>query len=187
MSDDKKKDIEVPTLESQHYFLLAKDIDSGSAEDIIKFIIERNLMDEPPPDIRIIIHSAGGETQSAFAITDMMEASSIPIWTYGIGNLQSAALAIFIAGDKGHRYLTRNTSILSHQFSWGTSGKEHDLYAGNKEINLTTKRVFDHYKKHTKQPDKIIKTKLLPPSDVWLTDKEAVKFGCADVIMKSFG
>ena len=187
MSDEKKKEVEVPTLESQHYFLLAKEIESSSAEEVMKFILERNLMDDKPSEIRLIIHSAGGETQSAFAITDVIEASSIPVYTYGLGNLQSAALAIFIAGDKGHRYLTKNTSILSHQFSWGTSGKEHDLYAGNKEINLTTKRIFDHFKKHTKQPEKVIRKTLLPPSDVWLTANEAVKYGCADVIMKAFG
>ena len=183
MSEDKKT-IEVPTLESHHYFLLCKEIDMPAAEEVIKFILERNLMtEERPTEIRLILNSPGGETQSAFAITDVMEASSIPIWTYGLGNLQSAALAIFIAGEKKHRYITKNTSILSHQFAWITMGKEHELVAARREIDLTTDRIKDHYKKHTKQPQNIIKSVLLPPEDVWLSAKEAVKYGCADVIM----
>jgi ATP-dependent Clp endopeptidase proteolytic subunit ClpP len=182
-----KKNIEVPTLESYHYFLLCKEIDMASAEEVIKFILERNLMlEDRPSEIRLILNSPGGETQSAFAITDVMEASSIPIWTYGLGNLQSAALAIFIAGKKGHRYITKNTSILSHQFAWMTVGKEHELVAAKKEIDLTTLRVQDHYKKYTKQPITTIKKVLLPPQDVWLSANEAKKYGCADVIMKEF-
>jgi ATP-dependent protease ClpP protease subunit len=167
-----KKNIEVPTLESYHYFLLCKEIDMASAEEVIKFILERNLMlEDRPSEIRLI---------------DVMEASSIPIWTYGLGNLQSAALAIFIAGKKGHRYITKNTSILSHQFAWMTVGKEHELVAAKKEIDLTTLRVQDHYKKYTKQPITTIKKVLLPPQDVWLSANEAKKYGCADVIMKEF-
>lgn len=186
MAED-KKNVEVPTLESHHYFLLCKEIDASSAEEAVKFILERNLMvEDRPNEIRLIINSPGGETQSAFAITDVMEASSIPIWTYGLGNLQSAALAIFIAGKKGHRYITKNTSILSHQFTWATMGKEHELVAARKEIDLTAFRLQDHYKKYTKQPISIIKKVLLPPEDVWLSSKEAVKYGCADVIMKAF-
>ena len=186
MSED-KKNVEVPTLESHHYFLLCKEIDASSAEEVAKFILERNLMmEDRPSEIRLIINSPGGETQSAFAITDVMEASSIPIWTYGLGNLQSAALAIFIAGTKGHRYITRNTSILSHQFAWATMGKEHELVAARKEIDLTTERTKEHYKKHTKQSMTTIQKILLPPEDVWLSAREAIKYGCADVIMKGF-
>ena len=185
MAED-NKNVEVPTLESHHYFLLCKEIDMTSAEEVVKFILERNLMvEDRPSEIRLILNSPGGETQSSFAITDVIEASSIPIWTYGLGNLQSAALAIFIAGEKKHRYITKNTSILSHQFSWGTVGKEHELVAARREIDLTTNRIYEHYKKYTKQPQKIIKEVLLPPEDVWLSAKEAIKYGCADVIMNS--
>ena len=61
-----KKNIEVPTLESYHYFLLCKEIDMASAEEVIKFILERNLMlEDRPSEIRLILNSPGGETQSA--------------------------------------------------------------------------------------------------------------------------
>ena len=185
--DKDKLAIVVPSLASHHYFLLAREIDQPSCSEAMAFILERNFMKtNRPTEIRLIINSQGGELNSALALTDVMEASSIPIWTYGLGSLCSAALSIFIAGAKGKRYITRNTSILSHQFSWGMGGKEHELLASVKEIDLTKKRVFEHYRKHTKQSEKNIKKFLLPPEDCWLTCNEAVKYGIADHIMKTF-
>jgi ATP-dependent Clp protease, protease subunit len=69
-----------------------------------------------------------------------------PIRTIGLGQIASAGLLIFASGSKGQRILTPNTSILSHQYSWGAFGKEHELFATVKEFDLTTKRMIAHYK-----------------------------------------
>ena len=89
---------------------------------------------------------------------------------------------MFITGTKGKRILTPNTSILSHQYSWGSYGKEHELFATVREYELTTERMVEHYKKCTGLEDKMIREKLLPPSDVWLDAKEARKLGICDQI-----
>ena len=94
--------------------------------------------------------------------------------------IASAGLLIFISGTKGKRLLTPNTSILSHQFSWGSFGKEHELFAAVKEFDLTTKRMIKHYKKCTGLTDKDIRKYLLPPQDVWLSAPEARKLGICD-------
>ena len=62
-----------------------------------------------------------------FALIDIIHGSRLPIWTVGIGMLASMGLMIFMAGEKGHRVLTPNTLILSHQWSGVDSGKEHEL------------------------------------------------------------
>ncbi len=177
----------VPPLAASHYFLFCKEFDQSSCAEAMTFILERNLMKKHRPEtVRLVINSQGGEMASAFALTDVMEASNIPVYTYGLGQICSAALTTFIAGAKGHRYITKNTSILSHQFSWGLGGKEHELLASVKEIDLTKRRVYDHYKKHTKQSEAVIKKVLLPAEDCWLAAKEAVKYGLADVIMNTW-
>lgn len=184
MSDDKKHCTPlIPPLASYNYFLFGKDVDPCSINEVITFILERNLTKSRPDAIRLVINSQGGELQSAFALIDVMEASVVPVWTYGLGSLCSAALTIFIGGNKGHRYITKNTSILSHQFSWANYGKEHELIASVKEIDLTQRRMMDHYKKHTKMTEANIKKLLLPPEDVWLSSQDAVKYGLADHIM----
>jgi ATP-dependent protease ClpP protease subunit len=52
-----------------------------------------------------------------------------------------------------------------------------------KEFNNTSERIIEHYKKCTGLSEKDIKKYLLPPEDVWLTAKEAVKYGIADQIV----
>lgn len=160
------------------------DFNASSSGDAISFIIARNLIAKNrPKQIKMIINSPGGEVPSAFALIDTMKGSKIPIYTYGLGEIASCGLLTFIAGAKGHRYITRNTAILSHQFSWGSIGKEHELMAQVKEFNNTSQRIIEHYKRCTGQTEANIKKYLLPAEDVWLTPKEAIKFGLADEIV----
>ena len=91
-----------------------------------------------------------------------------------------------MSGAKGKRIITPNTSILSHQYSWGSTGKEHELFARVREFELSSERMMQHYKKCTGLSEKKIREVLLPPQDIWLSAKEAVKFGIADKIKELY-
>lgn len=174
----------IPSLDSHHYYLFNDIFDSKTTGEVIKFILERNLMPKnKPKQIKLMINSPGGEVASAFALIDTMKGSRIPIYTYGLGEIASCGLLTFIAGEKGKRYITRNTSILSHQFFWGAVGKEHELFAAVKEFDNTKQRIVEHYKRCTGMSEANIKKYLLPPEDVWLSAREAVKYGIADEIV----
>jgi ATP-dependent Clp endopeptidase proteolytic subunit ClpP len=175
---------EIKSLEQHHYYLFHQDFNNESTSNAIKFILERNLMFEKPKNMKIIFNSSGGELPAAFALIDIMTSSKIPIYTYGLGEIASCGLYSFTSGTRGKRYITKNTSILSHQFSWYTTGKEHELMATSKEVELASKRLLNHYKKCTGMSEEEIKKYLLPPHDVWLTPKEAVKHGIADEIIE---
>jgi ATP-dependent Clp protease, protease subunit len=175
----------IPTLEEQHYYMFTKVFNNENVSEAIAFILRRNLMPKKPSAMRMIINSPGGYVTSMFSLVDIMACSRIPIYTYGLGSISSCGLLTFIAGKKDHRYITKNTAILSHQFFSFTMGKEHELIAAAKEHNLVSERITAHYKKCTGLSDKDIKKYLLPPEDVWLTAKEAVKFGLADQIIES--
>ena len=182
--EKEEKTSEIPNIEDHHYFLFNSVFDSASTGDALKFILARNLMRKDRPKIiKFIINSPGGEVPSAFALVDTIKGSRIPIYMYGLGEIASCGLLTFMAGEKGHRYITRNTAILSHQFTWGSFGKEHELHASVKEFNNTSQRIIEHYKKCTGQKEEVIKKYLLPPEDVWLTPKEAIKYGIADQIV----
>jgi ATP-dependent protease ClpP protease subunit len=71
---------------------------------------------------------------------------------------------------------------LSHQFSWGSDGKAHELFATLKEFDLAQKRMLAHYKTTTKLSEEEIKTALLPPHDVWLSAEEALALNICDSI-----
>lgn len=157
-----------------------EDISLASCKPVIEWIISANFSEEIPESLNLMICSPGGDLNAGFALTDVMRGSKIPVNTIGIGQIASAGLLIFLAGK--HRVLTPNTSILSHQYSWGSVGKHHELIAANKEFDLTSKRLLAAYKKHTKLNEAQIKEFLLPPHDVWLDSKEALQYGICDAV-----
>lgn len=167
--------------DSKHsFFLMMEEVSLQTVKAATEWVLEANFTEERPEMLNLIITSPGGDLNAAFALIDVMRGSAIPVRTIGLGQIASAGLMIFIAGEKGQRILTPNTSILSHQYSWGAIGKEHELFAQIKEFDLTTKKVIDHYKKCTGLADKKIREVLLPPQDVWLSPIEAKKLGLCD-------
>jgi len=166
---------------SRHsFFLMMEEISLSSCKQAVEWIFEANFAEERPEMLNLLITSPGGDLNAAFALIDVMRGSAIPVRTIGLGQIASAGLMIFIAGDKGMRLLTPNTSILSHQYSWGAIGKEHELFATVKEFDLTTKKMIAHYKKCTGLTEAKIREVLLPPQDVWLSPAEAKKLGLCD-------
>lgn len=176
-----KMNLQLKEESSRHsFYLLMEEISLNTVKQAVEWIFEANFSEEPPELLNLIITSPGGDLNAAFALIDVMRGSSIPVRTIGLGQIASAGLMIFIAGDKGMRILTPNTSILSHQYSWGAFGKEHELFATVKEFDLTTKKMIQHYKKCTGLSEKQIRDVLLPPQDIWLSTSEAKKLGICD-------
>jgi ATP-dependent Clp protease, protease subunit len=180
-----KDDSEI--LASQGVHLIFGDIDTDVARQAVKFILEMNFSKNAPENLTFVINSPGGDLTDCFAIIDAMRGSRIPVHTLGIGEVASSGLMIFIAGAKGHRTLTENTSILSHQWVVEGSGtsKEHELIALTKDYEITAKKVMKHYKICTGLSEKIIREYLLPPQDAWLNAKEAKRYKLCDKIVKN--
>lgn len=162
------------------------EINEASVMPIADYIIRANVLDEIQVDkIDIIICSHGGTLPCAFALIDVIEGSNIPISTIGLGLAASAALLILMAGHKGKRIITPNTLLLSHQYTSYKYGKQHELISDRKHDELIDKNLINFYKKHSKiKSEKVIREKLLPPSDVWLSSSEALKLGLCDKVVK---
>ena len=160
------------------------DVTEATMIPLVEWILAANLSKKPQKELTLGICSPGGDLNACFALIDVMKGSRIPIKTIGMGMIASCGLLMFISGTKGKRILTPNTSILSHQYSWGSYGKEHELFATVKEFELTTKRMITHYKKCTGLTEKLIREKLLPPHDVWLDSNQAKKLGICDKIQE---
>jgi ATP-dependent Clp protease protease subunit len=160
-------------------------VDTESVKPVVEWILHANyVVKKKKKELLLMICSEGGEVESAFALIDVMQSSNIPIKTVGLGQISSAGLLIFLAGTPGRRLLTPNTSILSHQFSWGSEGKAHELFATIKEFELCQKRMVNLYKQATGLDEEKLKQCLLPPHDVWLSAEEALAFGICDSISR---
>ena len=170
-------------LQDAGMYVFMDEVSSESIKPIIEWIlVENHVAKKKKKELLLMICSDGGSMEDAFALIDVMKASSVPIKTVGLGSVASSGLLIFLAGAPGRRILTPNTSILSHQYSWGSDGKHHELFAITKEFGLAQKRMVQHYQETTGLDEETIKTKLLPPNDVYLSADEALELGICDFI-----
>jgi ATP-dependent Clp protease protease subunit len=170
-------------LQEAGMYVFMDTVTSESIKPIIEWIlVENHVAKKKKKELLLMICSDGGSMEDAFALIDVMKASSVPIKTVGLGSVASSGLLIFLAGAPGRRILTPNTSILSHQYSWGSDGKHHELFAITKEFGLAQTRMIRHYQETTGLDEETIKTKLLPPNDVYLSADEALELGICDFI-----
>jgi len=170
-------------LQDHGMYVFMGEVDTESIKPIIEWIlVENHVVKKRKKELLLMVCSSGGELESAFALIDVMKSSAVPIKTVGLGQIASAGLLIFLAGSPGRRVLTPNTSILSHQYSWGSDGKHHELFAVTKEFSLVQQRMLNHYKTTTKLDEETIRVRLLPPSDVYLSAEEAKQLGICDYI-----
>jgi ATP-dependent Clp protease protease subunit len=164
-------------------YVLMDNIDSDSVKPVIEWVLHENhVRKKKYKELLLMICSNGGSMEDAFALIDVMRSSKIPIKTVGLGSVSSCGLMIFLAGTRGRRVLTPNTSILSHQFAWSNSGKVHELFATVKEFQLTEARMIEHYKNSTGLDDEVIRKVLLPPQDVYLSAAEAFQYNICDLV-----
>ena len=168
-------------LQDNGMMLLMSAVSDDTIRPIIEWILRENHVRKKKfKELLLMVCSDGGDMAAAFALIDVMRSSRIPIKTVGLGCVASAGLMIFIAGATGRRVLTPNTSIMSHQFHWGQSGKAHELFATVKEFELTHQRMIDLYRECTGLDDKKIIDVLLPPQDVYLSANEALEYHICD-------
>ena len=175
-------------LKENGILFMDKKFDQENCMPLVKMIMEYNLMPaaKAPDVIRLYINSPGGEVSYAFHLIDVIKQSRIPVYTYGMGSIASCGVLLMMAGESGHRYLTQNTSIMSHQYSWGSGGKEHELYARIKQFEISSEKLMEHYKKCTGKNRKYIRKHLLPESDMWMTPEEAITHGIADKVVETY-
>jgi ATP-dependent Clp protease, protease subunit len=169
-------------LNAEAIHTLFGEINQEQVESAIRFILAHNCVPKKKKFITLIVNSQGGDLNDAFALIDIMTHSKVPVHTLGLGQISSSGLMIFMAGAQGHRVLTPNTHIMSHQWSGTFEGKIHELLSAQEDFRQTTARMLAHYKRHSKLTEEQIQTHLLPASDVYLTAEQAVQMGIADRI-----
>lgn len=173
---------------SQSIYMLMDDITSDSCKGAIEWIMDCNFRevndpDNPRPDLlNLIISTQGGDVHSAFALIDIMKASTIPIRTIGIGVVASAGLFISMSGTEGQRVLSPNTILMSHHFSTSAEGNRYELMSQMKSYEIVHKTILNHYKKYTGLSEGEILSKLLSPTDAFLTPLEAKKLNLCDIV-----
>ena len=152
-------------------------------DQVVEDLLLIDLSNNSEP-IQILINCNGGCTSAAFSIIDVINyiRPRNQIITVGIGDICSAGLDIFLAGDV--RKLTRRASILSHHFIWGNTGMSYpELLARRKEEDLLAERCIDWYMERTGLSREDVMKFLLKDHDAWLSAEEALRLNIATEIL----
>jgi ATP-dependent Clp protease protease subunit len=165
------------------HFLIGE-ITEDNINECIKWLAYENIDPKSDRALTLYVNSQGGDLYEAFGLIDMMRNSQLPVRTIGYGSVMSAAFLIVAAGTTGERYITKNCGIMCHQMSvMEEMGKYHNIKATRKETDRLNKAMYDILKESTGLDGRIIKTKLLPAHDVYMTAEEMIAYGAADQIL----
>lgn len=177
--------VDLKLLEGSIHFLTG-DIDEDNINDCVRWLVYENLNPKTDKILTLYINSQGGDLYGALGLIDLMQNSQMPVRTIGYGSVMSAAFLILASGTKGERYIAPNTGIMCHQFSTSEDvGKYHDIKAARKETDRLNQSMYNVLKSATGLDGRIIKTKLLPPHDVYMSASEMIDFGAADHLLSN--
>ena len=160
----------------RNYFYLTDE----NYNEVADWILINNAEFDAYSSLHLLITNDGGEIWNAWALIDIIRSSDIPIHTYGLGQVCSSGLLIFIAGAT--RTVTPRTTIMSHQFSSSAVGTHTEMKNEMTENDNMIGRMEKYYKQQLDLPNGIIQTRLLGDFDAWITAEEAKRLGIATTV-----
>jgi len=181
-SEEKKENKEVPLPErmlKSRTILLSKGVDDKMVESVTT---QLTLMESESTDpIKVFINSPGGSADSGFAIYDLFRFVDSPIVTICSGICASAAILIFLGGEKGKRYSLEHSRFLLHQPSTAAQGTASDLQITATQI-IKLRQAYNEIvgAEINRDPAEITENSA---RDFWLTAKEAKKYGLVDHVI----
>jgi len=161
--------------------IISQGIDSELAKSIYSrlILLEKESKQEP---ITVIINSQGGSADSGFGIYDMLRFVEPSIVTITAGLCASAAIIVFLAGDKDKRFSLPNSRFLIHQPSTSAVGPASDLEITANQILKIRDQFNFIIADETGQGVKRITEDA--NRDFWLTAPEAVQYGLVSKIIQ---
>jgi len=178
---ERSRFIDKELLESRT-IIISQGIDAQLARNIYSrlILLEKDNAENP---ITVIINSSGGNADSGFGIYDMLRFVKPPIITLTAGLCASAAVIIFLAGEKEKRFALPNARFLIHQPTTSTVGPAADLEITANEILKMRDQFNVIISAETGQDLK--KVNADTNRDFWLSADQAVKYGLVQKIVKN--
>jgi len=135
--------------------------------------------------IEFYISTYGGSADDMFALYDVMRLvrEDTDISTVGLGKVMSAGVLLLAAGTKGKRKVARNCRIMIHSVIGGNHGSLHNMINEMEAIEQLQEMYIKSLASETKMSKSQIKKMLERKVNVYLTAKEAVELGIADIII----
>ena len=142
------------------------------------------LIEEYTP-IDFYISSYGGQAAEMFAVYDVIRSlrDITPIITHGVGKVMSAGVLLLASGTKGERRIGKHCRVMIHGVISGQHGHLHDVENEFEEAKITQKQYVKALAAETNMTAKYIKKLVQRKTNVYLSAKDAVELGIADIIV----
>jgi ATP-dependent Clp protease protease subunit len=177
---DKARFIDRELLDSRT-IIISQTIDSQLAKGIYSRLILLEK-DNPEKPITVIVNSQGGSADSGFGIYDMLKFVKPSIVTLTAGLCASAAIIVFLAGEKDKRFALPNSRFLLHQPSTTAVGPASDLEITANQI-LKIRDQFNKIVADETGKD-IEKVTVDSNRDFWLSAPDALEYGLISKIIQ---
>lgn len=145
----------------------------------VTILISRNVK-----TVDFFINSGGGDAFSGMSIADtirMAKADGVTINTYASGLVASAAVPVFLAGDK--RTASKNTTFMIHRgklFKMFSSESLEDLNAQRAMMELSEEQYVNFLVLKTNLTEADIEDKI--DRTTWFSAEQAMEWGFVDAI-----
>lgn len=168
------------------------DVDTKNAREILASFL---VMKEPDLDVEtgelvhhpfdFYISTPGGHAGDMFAIYDLMRIvrTETDICTIGLGKVMSAGVLLLAAGTKGMRKIGENCRVMIHAANSSYYGSVNSAGAQLEEVRELESMLVKALAKETKMTTSQLWNIIEPGTNHYLSAKEAVKLGIADIIV----
>jgi ATP-dependent Clp protease protease subunit len=166
----------------ERIIVFAEDVNELSSSLLIAQLLFLDSND-PGKEIKLHIHSPGGEVYSGLAVYDTLQKLKSPVQTVSMGLSASMASIFLAAGTPGLRASLPNSTIMIHQPSSGTQGKITDMEIDLVESIRLKNKLIDILHKHCGGKTERDALALMMERNKWLTPEEALQIGIIDIIL----
>ena len=135
--------------------------------------------------IDFYVSTYGGSADDMFSLYDVMRnvKKNNEIHTIGMGKVMSAGVLILAAGTEGKRKIGENCRVMIHSVLGANHGSLHNMINEMEAIEQLQDMYINCLAANTKMSKSQIKKMLERKVNVYLTAKEAVELGIADIII----
>lgn len=164
-------------------FLLTSNIDN-SVKDIVLELLNFKA-NNPTQEIKLYISAYAPRNYfNVFALFDVLTSMDNPISTYAIGAVGDLAILLLALGNKGKRYILKNTKLfLSEVINISGSGEQQtEIDIAVKETSRAREIFEEGLAKYTGKDIKTIHQDLVDAKE--LTSKEAIEYGLVDEVIE---
>ena len=155
-------------------------------EESVKIFIEdmTKALNTSQPIIPVYIDSYGGDVYALMAMIDVIKSSDKPVATICMGKAMSCGAVLLACGEKGHRYMSQNATVMIHDVSSFSEGKSEEIKSDAAETERLQKMFYKILDKECERKDgyfdKLVFNK--GRSNLYLDAEQCLKHGLADEI-----